>query len=430
MTENRTEKEGVKGQATVVGLLWGTQVVAHIIRVALGVVAPTLMSLYHIPPKVMGYVLSGWNWAYTAFMLLAGPIVDLFGSFVIMGVGSAVWGLATLALPLAATATSLFLMRALFGFGHCMLIPAQAASVSSWFRANQRATALGVCFSGGMVGLAVGATVAAFLATSLGWQGVFYTIGGLSLVLTLLWFILYPDRRVGAAAKSEAARQTSRVPLNVLLRYRSTWGIAFGQMGYLYAYFFFVTWLPGYLILERKMTLLRTGIVASLPFWLGMIGTLGGGWMGDYLIRRGFSRTRSRKTMIGIGLTLATITVITAAFTEQTWLAVALLTLCMGCMRLTTGSANSAPIDLAPPGAVGALTCIQNFAGNVGGLLAPIVTGYIVQTTGSFVYALVAAGAMVMFGGFSYVVITGRFEPLEIAREKVGIIGRSVTETL
>lgn len=403
---------------TIIGLLWGTQTVAHIIRVSLGVAAPTLMKLYHIAPGTMGYVLSGWNWAYTACMLMVGPIVDQFGSFVVMGIGSGIWGLATLALPLfASAAVSLFLMRALFGFGHSMMIPAQAATISHWFGPERRATALGFCFSGGMVGLAIGSTVAAFILQQLGWKAIFYCIGGLSLLLTLLWFVLYPEKKIGhqeslghAGGKGEGAR----VPMLSLLRHRSTWGIAFGQMGYLYAYFFFITWLPGYLILERKMGVLKTGIVGSLPFWMGMIGTIGGGMLGDHLMRRGFSRTVARKGVIGTGLTLAMITVVAAAFTESTWMAVALLTLCMGCMRTTTGSANCLPVDLAPPGAVGSLTSIQNFAGNVGGLLAPIVTGYIVEASGSFVWALVAAGGMVLFGAISYVFIVGPVEPLKI----------------
>lgn len=105
---------------------------------------------------------------------------------------------------------------------------------------------------------------------------------------------------------------------------------------------------------------------------------------------------------------VATVMVITAAYVTQTWLAVALLTLCMGSLRATTGSANSIPIDLAPPTSVASLVSIQNFGGNVGGLMAPIVTGYILAATGSFTGALVTAGAIMMFGAFSYVFIVGR----------------------
>ncbi len=403
---------------TVVGLFWLVQVFTDIIRVSLAVVAPTLMRQYEITPQVMGYILSGWNWTYVGFLPFAGPIVDRLGPWIVLGVGSTIWGLATLALPLAAGVVSLFLLRALFGFGHCVRFPSQASAIARWFHPNQRATALGLCFSGGQVGLATGTMIAAFVLDRLGWQWVFYFMGSASLVFTLVWLVLYPEKKIGLQAAvqvdEEKGSEVPRIRWASLFTHRSVWGIVFGQMGYLYAYFFFITWLPSYLILEREMTVLETGIVASLPFWMGLVGTLTGGWVGDYLIRRGFSRTASRKTMIGVGLTLVTITMVAAAFATQTWLAVTLLTLCMGSMRLITASANSAPLDLAPPTVVASLTSIQNTIGTVSSMLVAIITGYIVGTTGSFVLALLVAGAMALGGALSYVFLVKSFEPLPI----------------
>ena len=399
------------------GLFWGVHISTECIRVALAVAAPTLMQIYHISPKIMGYVLSGWNWGYTASLLFAGLLVDRFGPWIVMGAGWGVWSLATLVLPLASGAASIFSLRALFGAGNSIRLPSQAASLSRWFRPEERATGVGVSFAGNQVGPAIGTTIAASILVFLGWKAVFYWIGGASLLLSLLWIAFYPDKKVGRSASSRGSdpMPAARVPLLALLRHRSVWGIIFTQIGYLYAYFFFLTWLPGYLILERKMTVLKTGFVASLPFWVGMIGTLAGGWLGDYLIRRGFSRTASRKWIIGSGFTLSTILVVTAAFTYQTWLAVTLLTLCMGCMRLATASIHATPLDLAPPGAVASLASIQNFAGSLSALMGTIVTGYIVEATGSFVAALVAAGGMALFGAISYVFVVGRLETLPIA---------------
>jgi ACS family D-galactonate transporter-like MFS transporter len=167
-------------------------------------------------------------------------------------------------------------------------------------------------------------------------------------------------------------------------------------------------------VLERKLTLLQSGIASALPFWAGMLGTLGGGWLGDYLIQRGVTTTVSRKSIIGAGLTASTVLVVAAAYVQQSWLAVTLLTFCVGSLRLATGSANSLSIDLAPPGAVGSLSSIQNLFGNVGGLLAPIVTGAIVSATGSFALAMVVAGGMALFGAISYVFIMGTVEKIPI----------------
>jgi MFS family permease len=398
--------------------LFAAMLISFMIRFALGVAAPTLMKEYNISASTMGYILSGYNWSYTASLLFVGVIVDRVGPWMAMLGGSVIWGLSTVALPIATGAVALFVARLIFGFGQGVLIPANALAISRVFDVKERTRAIAVSFSGNVLGLAVGGTVAAFIMSQFGWQAVFYVLGGISLLLTAAWFLLFPDKRVGkqAAAPVDVATSADQMGLSwgALFRYRATWGIAFGQMGYLYAYFFFVSWLPGYLVIERQMTVLRSGIVASLPFLVGMVGTLAGGWLGDYLIKRGVSPTISRKSIIGSGLTVSTVMVVAAAFVAEAWVAVLLITLCVGFLRLATGSANSLPIDLAPRAVVATLTSIQNLFGNVGGLLAPIVTGYLVSATGSFVGSLVVAGGMALFGAVSYVFVLGNLETCRI----------------
>jgi MFS transporter, ACS family, D-galactonate transporter len=414
MNDNRTRSDKI----LTVGFYWAAWLFSYAIRYALGIVAPILMQDYHVLPKTMGYILSGWTWAYTAGILVMGPLVDRFGAWIVTGAGSVVWGVSTVALPLARDPSSLFLIRLLFGLGHSVLIAGTAASISREFGGKERTRAVAVAYSGNQVGLAAGATVAAFILAQAGWKAVFYWIGGTSLLFTLAWFVFYPDKQIGTGtAQPGPARPDGVRPWNSWLAffgYRSTWGIALGQMGYLYALGVFVSWLPGYLVLERKMTVLKSGMVSALPFWVGIFATLAGGWLGDYLVKRGVSTTRSRKSIIGTGLIAATVFVSSAAVVRQTWLAVALITLCVGSLRMTTGSVNALPIDLAVRSAVGALSSIQNFFGNIGAVLAPIVTGYLVSSTGSFTIALVIAGAMATLGAVAYIFILGDVGPNQL----------------
>ena len=382
---------------------------AYAIRYALSIVAPTLMKAYHIPPKEMGYILSGWTWSYTGGVLVMGPLVDRFGAWIVTAVGSVVWGVSTLAVPLAHNPSSLFLLRLLFGLGHSVLIAATAVSVSQEFSGKERARAIASVYSGNQVGLAAGAIVATFILVNAGWMAVFYWIGGASALFAAGWLLFYPDKRIGTTYRG-GTPPTARNWLS-FFRYRSTWGIAFGQMGYLYALGVFVSWLPGYFVLERKMTLLKSGVVSAIPFWVGILTTLAGGWLADHLVKKGVSTALARKSIIGIGMTAATAFVSTAAFVPQAWLAVTLLTLCVGSLRITTGSVNALPIDLAPPSEVGTLSSIQNFFGNIGAVSAPIVTGYLVNMSGSFSLALVVAGAMATFGAGAYVFVLGDMNP-------------------
>ena len=140
-----------------------------------------------------------------------GPLVDRFGAWIVTGAGSALWGLATVVLPLASLPASLFSIRLLFGLGHSMLIAATAASVSREFGSKERARAIAFVYSGNQVGLAAGATFAAFILVRSGWQAVFYWMGGGSLLLSAAWFFFYPDRRIGART-SQPNRLFAGVP--------------------------------------------------------------------------------------------------------------------------------------------------------------------------------------------------------------------------
>ena len=243
--------------------------------------------------------------SYTLGLPILGPVVDRFGAYIVLGLGSVVWGVSTIALPVASAATSFFLLRMIFGLGHSMLISAGASAISRGFGVKERTRAVAIVFAGSQVGLASCATVAAFILAHLGWQAVFYCMGGASLLLTLVWFGFYPDKRIG----SQAAHGTNprRIPWLSWFRHRSTWGIAFGQMGYLYAYFFVGSWLPGDLVLERKMTLLRRNCFRS-----SLLGGTAGRWaaagwgLPDSTWR---DDTVSRKN-IGVGLTASTVLVI------------------------------------------------------------------------------------------------------------------------
>src|SRR5437016_8358773 len=180
-----------------VSLLFGTQLFSFMIRFAFGVVAPTLMALYHLSPKTMGYILSGWNWSYAAGLLFIGFVVDRFRPYIVLGLGSLVWGIFTIALPVSTAPLSLYLMRMLFGFAQTPLIPAGATAVSRGFSVQERTRIIAIAFAGNQMGVAVGATVAAFILATLGWQAVFYIIGSASLLLTLVWLSFYPDKRIG-----------------------------------------------------------------------------------------------------------------------------------------------------------------------------------------------------------------------------------------
>jgi len=224
-----------------VGLLFGTQLFSFMIRFAFGVVAPTLMALYHISPKTM--VTSCRDGTGRMRGACCSSVPSSTGSVLtsflawISALGNIDHRSAGLDCPV-----SLFLMRMAFGLAQTPLIPAGATTVSRGFSIQERTRIVAIAFAGNQMVLPWEPWWAH--SSWRAWAGrlCVYCIGAASLLLTLAWFVLYPDKRIGRLPEKHAVQQIS---WSSLLRYRSTWGIAFGQMGYLYAYFFFVSWLPG-----------------------------------------------------------------------------------------------------------------------------------------------------------------------------------------
>ena len=169
-----------------------------------------------------------------------------------------------------------------------------------------------------------------------------------------------------------------------LLKYRTTWGMMLANAGYLYIYYVFATWLPGYLVIARHMTILKGGFVGVLPFAVGFAVTILGGWFGDVLLQRGVRRTVVRKGIAIAGLLTATLFTVLAAFATGTWTAVTFLTLAVAGFSFSTAALQAIPVDVAPQKLVSSLAGLHNFGGNVAASFAPFITGLLLQTTGTF----------------------------------------------
>ena len=185
-----------------------------------------------------------------------------------------------------------------------------------------------------------------------------------------------PEADTVAAA---AAQKPSNVRWTTLLKVRSVWGMVLGQAGYLYVYYVFASWLPGYLTLRYDFTIMHTGILSMLPFIAGIAFTLfGGSGAADRCIASGYSVSIVRKSFAVGGMLGATFFTVVAAFALHAWIAIAAFTLAVSSISMTTSSANAMSIDIAPAHLVSSCVSIQNFGGNIGGALAPLVTGALV----------------------------------------------------
>jgi MFS transporter, ACS family, D-galactonate transporter len=390
-------------------LLAASQSLSFIDRVNLSVVLPELIKEHAYTPATAGALMSILNWFYVGAIILAGPLTDKIGARRAFPGAVALWSLATALCGLTIQFWPLAILRAMVGIGEAPNIPSGSQVIQRNFDKTERGFAVSAQFSGNKIGLAVGIPLSAFLLSQFGRPSVFYVTGLLGAFWVLGWLLAY-RKPVGDTAGTAAPASPpiqSRVRWLELLKVRSVWGMVLGQAGYLYVYYVFATWLPGYLALQQHMSIMSTGFFAMLPFVFGIGFTLAGGWASDRLIAKGYSISSVRRSFAVGGIFGATIFIVVAALSHQTWVAVAAFTLAVSMISLTTASANAMPIDVAPPHLVSSCASIQNFGGNIGGALAPLITGLLISWSGSFEVPLLftaLVGLVFGCGGFGLIV--------------------------
>jgi len=387
----------------VMALLIACQAIAYIDRVNLSVAAPVLIKSHGYTATTVGLLFSIFNWVFTVAILFAGPFVDRVRARVAYGVGASAWSIGTMLSGVSTAFVPLALARALVGIGEGPMIPAGQRVIRESFPIEERTRAVGAFFAGNKIGLAVGIPFSAVIFHALGLPWVFYLTGLLGIVWLGLFLAVY---RVGGSAIT-----SEKITWAPLLRNRTTWGMMLGNAGYLYMYYVFATWLPGYLVLARHLSILNSGFVGTLPFVVGFFVTVLGGWVCDALIARGVRRTTVRKSITVAGLVFATIFTLCAAFATGTIAAVTFLTLSVAGFSFSTAALQALPVDVAPPKLVSSLAALHNFGGNIGGSFAPIVTGLLVTASGSFLLPLlVTAGVALILGCLPIIFLVGNID--------------------
>jgi MFS family permease len=386
-------------------LLAASQSLSFIDRVNLSVVLPELIKVHSYSPSSAGLLMSLLNFFYVGALLFAGPLTDRVGATRTFPFAIAGWSFATALCAITVQFWPLAALRAMVGIGESPNIPAGSQVIKHNFDKTERGFAVSAQFSGTKIGLAVGIPLSSFVLAEFGRPWVFIVTGLLGAIWVVAWLLIY--KRPQGEIMAQTTRAQSPLRWSSLLKIRSVWGMVLGQAGYLYVYYVFASWLPGYLALKHNLPILKTGLLAMLPFIAGIGFTILGGWASDRLIAKGYTVSRVRKAFAVGGILGAAAFTVVVALSQETWVAVAAMTLAVSFISLTTASANAMPIDVAPPHLVSSCASIQNVGGNLGGALAPLITGLLISQTGGFTVPLLftaLVGIVFGCGGFGLVV--------------------------
>ncbi len=408
-------------------LMWAAIAINYIDRTVLSAAAPYITKEFNLSAGEMGIIMSGFFWSYALLQVPAGWFADKFGQKKSLGFAVIWWSLATAVTGLATGFKSLLGLRVALGVGEAAAYPSNAGIASRWFPDKERATVAGIFDSGSKFGGAIAMPLIVWLIAIFSWKMTFVIIGALGVIWGIIWMLYFKDnpedhKEVNEAelahirkgqVKQDGIDNQQTMKWFELLKHRNIWAMCIGFFMINYNSYFFITWLPSYLVAERGMNLIEMGFVASLPLLCAMVVEIGAGWLSDRVYSKGLlSLTATRKLFLIIGLLMASC-IGFAAFADSAVTAVVLLCIAKSGTTVAASQVWALPGDVAPKNMTSIVAGMQNTVSNMGGVIGPIVTGFIVGATGSFVPALLFSAGLIVLGIFNYLFLLGKVKPID-----------------
>jgi MFS family permease len=393
----------------LVVLLGAALLINYVDRGTASMAGPSLESELHLSDEQLGWVLSAFFWGYVPAQPLMGWLADRLGAARVLAAGFLLWSVATFLAGFSRGVLTLCALRLVMGVGESVTYPSALALLAQRVGDRHRARATSVFQLGGVAGPALGAFLGGWILQLYGWRAMFTSLG----LLSLLWLIPWRWQLAQSAeVQRSSVKQGAGPAFSQILAQRALWAAMLGNFCSNYAFYFVFTWLPMYLVRERGYSLSSMVSVTTVFYLLDALGLLVTGWALDAWIRRGASANRAYRTALalsaaGVGVCL----ILTASADAHT--AVALLLVAGVMDGLNSPSVCSLVQRFAGPLATGRWMGVQNAVANVAGILAPIVTGYLVTATGHYALALYTAGAVALVGLVSWLFLVPRVEPID-----------------
>ncbi len=378
---------------------------AHRGALSVAVAASSMSQDLHLTEAGIGILLSAFFWIYSFMQMPSGWVVDRFGVRRAYALGFTFWSLTSMLTGLAGSFGTLLGLRVSLGVGQAISFPATSRAVANWFKERERGTVTGIYLTGVRFGTALINLVGAYFLARYSWKLFFVVTGFMPLIWLLPWskFLSKWESVSHSAGDSKRASPggASFLESLSLLRQRSVLGIFLGFFAYDYAWIVFITWLPRYLAKERAFTETEMGIYSAVPFLIMSVIIILSGMLSDWLVSRGYQETRTRKLFVLIGLAIGCL-IIPAGMVADKMTAVWLLTISLSGLGISSPNTWTLTQAVCEKRIVGTVSGIQNFGGNLGGIMAPALTGFIAHKAHSFALALGLTGVVLVAGMLAY----------------------------
>ncbi len=376
----------------------------------LSAAAPLLKTELALSDFRLGILLAAFFWSYAFFQMFSGWLVDRLDVKWMLAGGFFLWSVATAATGLAGGFALLLAARLVLGVGESVVYPSYSKILARYFPEEQRGLANSIIITGFYAGPAFGLFFGGILMGRYGWRSFFLLLGLISLLWLLPWFQCMPRER-DKHANAGNPHDSDTPGIFEILKLRSAWGTCAALACLDYLSYFLLTWMPTYLVRGRNFSMDQMAATMGAAYVLCAVVAATCGWLSDRWIIAGATPTLVRKGFTSVGMAGAAIFVMPCVLAGPR-LATVMVILVATSLGACSSNVWAITQTLAGPRAAGRWTGIENFVGNLGGAVAPALTGFVLGRTGHYFWAFTITAAVSLLGALSWAFWIGRVEPV------------------
>jgi MFS transporter, ACS family, D-galactonate transporter len=353
-----------------------------------------------------GLLSSAFFWSYMLLQIPAGWLVDRYGTKIPYAISFLVWCVSSAVTGLTRSLGELTTLRVMTGAGEAIVTPASFSWLRKNFTEKEAGLAVGIYMLGTKIGPALGAPVAAWLITLYDWRVMFVILGAVGIIWLIPWLLFVTNDRPKAIQQNPAKpKAIETVPFRNLMASPVIWGTIIVNFCYNYFVFYCMTWMPAYFVEHRGVSLTRMGLFSFFSFAGIAIVALLSGWAADLLIKRGGNAVFVRKAFIISGFAIACTELLGVRSDSVEgalfWAVVSL----SGLGLATANNLALCRMTLIPKQAVGLATGVQNVSTSLAGIVGPILSGWLLQTSGGYEAPMMAIFFFLVVGAVTVMVL-------------------------
>ena len=378
----------------IVALLLIATTINYLDRQIIGLLKPALEIEFNWKETDFAHIVMAFTAAYAIGLLLIGRLIDLVGTKAGYAITVIVWSIGGMLHAVAASAIGFVVVRVILGIGEAGNFPAAMKAISEWFPKKERGLATGILNAGTSAGVVLALVLVPWILSAWRWQEVFWITGALGFVWLVFWLIFYDvpakQKRLSQSelelitngqeqAQLNTAKEEAPIPWLRLFSMRNTWAFITGKLLIDPIYWFFLFWLPSYFASTWGLDLKKPSLPLMIIYAATAVGSIFGGYLSSWLIKRGWPILKARKSVLLL-FAVMQIGIIALQLITDMWTAVAILSLAVAVHQAWATNIFTFASDMFPKSSVSSVVGIGGMAGAVGGILFPMLVGYLLDS--------------------------------------------------